>query len=325
MSLTIEDAVFSKSLLRMAIIGPPGTGKTFSALAIADGMVKELREQGNNPGPITLIDSERNSSLKYARFFGFKILSLPAHSPETYTEAVRKAEQIGSSVICIDSFSHAWVGRDGALELVDREAAKSRSGSSYHAWRSVTPLHNRMIDTIISSPAHVITTLRSKVAHVQEKDERTGKTVIRKVGLEPVQRDGVEYEFDLVGDIDQLHEYTVTKSRFPEFDNQIFTKPGLEFGRNIIKIIGQGEDAPPLPRPWEREEGTRERGPVTTGEQASQAPIVMASEDQLTQIKLAIRSKGLSPEAMAEIRQRFGPANMLTAQAASRLLMELTQ
>ena len=96
-------------------------------------------------------------------------------------------------MLIIDSLSHAWAGKDGALELVDKAAARER-GNSFAAWRHVTPLHNAMVDAIIGARLHIIVTMRSKVEWVIEKDER-GKAVPRKIGLQPVQREGLEYEF----------------------------------------------------------------------------------------------------------------------------------
>ena len=45
-------------------------------------------------------------------------------------------------------------------------------------------------------------TMRVKTEWLTEKDEKTGRMIPRKVGLAPVMRDGVEYEFDVCGDLD---------------------------------------------------------------------------------------------------------------------------
>ena len=72
---------------------------------------------------------------------------------------------------------------------------------------------------------HVIVTLRSKTEYVQEKDEKTGKTRVKKLGLAPVQRDDFEYEFMLVMDCDKdTHNATIIKD-----NNQITLKGGFSF------------------------------------------------------------------------------------------------
>jgi len=58
-------------------------------------------------------------------------------------------------------------------------------------------------------------TMRAKTEYVQEKNEKTGKVSVRKVGMAPVQRDGLEYEFDVVADLDQDNNLIVGKTRCP--------------------------------------------------------------------------------------------------------------
>ena len=99
--------------------------------------------------------------------------------PQRYIAAIGEAAAAGYDVLIIDSLSHAWMGKDGALELVDKAAKRNPAGNAFAAWRDVTPLHNQLVDALLAAPLHLIVTLRSKMEYVQEKDER-GKTVIRK-------------------------------------------------------------------------------------------------------------------------------------------------
>ena len=94
-------------------------------------------------------------------------------------------------------------------------------GNSYAAWRQVTPQHNKLIDAMLSSSAHIIATMRSKTDYVQVENER-GKTEIRKVGLAPVQREGMDYEFRVVFDLSVNHLVTVSKDRTTIFDGNVF-------------------------------------------------------------------------------------------------------
>ena len=220
-----------QSKLRLAIIGPSGSGKTYSALGIATGLA-----QG---GKIAVIDTERGSASLYAGIFHFDVLTLDSFSPLTYVEAISEAEKLGYSVIVIDSLSHAWMGKDGALELVDREAARSQSKNSFAAWRNVTPLHNRMVDKLVGCNAHIICTMRSKMEYVMEKDDK-GKTTIRKVGLQPIQRDGLDFEFTLCGDIDQEHKLVISKSRCPAFADAVIEKPGAQFAEGLLAWLNDG-------------------------------------------------------------------------------------
>jgi len=85
------------------------------------------------------------------------------------------------------------------LDQVEKVRARLRD-NGFAAWREITPKHNRMIDAMLSAPLHVLVSMRVKTEWIVDKDERTGKSKPRKVGLQPVMRDGIEYEFDVCGE-----------------------------------------------------------------------------------------------------------------------------
>lgn len=219
--------------LRLALIGPSGSGKTFSALAIATALAGK--------GKIAVLDTERASASLYADLFEFDVKTIDSFSPLNYVEAIHQAEDAGYAVIVIDSLSHAWAAKDGALEMVNEETVKSRSKNSYLAWRNVTPVHNAMIDAIIGCKVHIVCTIRSKMDYVQEKDEATGKTVIRKVGMQPIQREGLDYEFTVVGDLDQEHNLVISKSRCRDVADSVWKKPGKEFADKLLSWLNSGK------------------------------------------------------------------------------------
>jgi len=235
--LSFKKAVKHERKLRLAFCGPAGSGKTLTALTVAKGL----------GGRIGVIDTEQGSAAIYADQFDFDQLVLDSFAPKTYADALNAA--VGEfDVVIIDSLSHAWIGKDGALAMVDKAAAQARN-NSFSAWRNVTPQHNDMVTAILTSPFHVISTMRSKMEYVQERDNK-GKTVINKVGMAPVQRDGLEYEFDIVGDIDQTHTLTISKTRYAELADEVITKPTEALGERIAAWL-QGA---PMPAPDEDEE-----------------------------------------------------------------------
>lgn len=233
--------------LRLAIDGPTGAGKTWTALAIASGLGKR----------IGVIDTENSSSELYSKDFDFEVLVLTRHRPEDYTKAIAVAAKAGIDVLIIDSLSHAWAGREGALEQVDDAAARSK-GNSFVAWREVTPQHNEMVDAIIYAPMHVIATMRSKMHYDLVEDEK-GKKVPVKIGMQPIQRDGLSYEFDIVADMDLRHRFVVDKTRFSEFDRKVIDKPNAEVGRQLLAWLNDGEAAPKAPSEPEKTEASHKR------------------------------------------------------------------
>lgn len=234
-----KKATKEQSRLRLALIGPSGSGKTYTALTIATAF----------GGPIAVIDTERGSASKYADLFAFDTVNMETFAPQTYVEAIRAAAQAGYKVLVIDSLSHAWVGREGSLEQHDKAMARQRGGNSFAAWREVTPHHNALVDAILQADLHIIGTMRAKTEYVQEKDERTGKTTVRKVGMAPVQRDGLEYEFDVVADMDADHTMIVSKSRCRELADAVIRKPGAEVAQTLAAWLGQGVAPAPAPKP----------------------------------------------------------------------------
>jgi len=232
----------SQSRLRMALIAPSGAGKTYTALKLA----KELAGEGK----VAVIDSERGSASKYADEFDFDVVNLESFSPETYTAAIEAAGADGYAVLIVDSLTHAWSGKDGALEQVDKAVARQRggSGNTFTAWREVTPMHNALIDAMLRSPCHVIGTLRTKTEYVLEENEK-GKKVPRKVGMAPIQRDGMEYEFDVVADMDIDHKMIISKTRCSALDGGVFKKPGKEVADTLKAWLGTGKAIPTPPAP----------------------------------------------------------------------------
>ena len=212
-----KKAVKEEAKLRLAIVGPSGSGKTYSSLAIAT----------NLGGKIAFVDTEHGSASKYADIFQFDVLELkPPFHPDKFVEAIKGATTSKYDVVILDSLTHAWTGTGGILDLTDQATLKSRSQNSYFAWRETTPIHNHLIDTILSAGIHVIGTMRSKQEYVIQ--EVKGKQTPQKVGMAPVQREGMEYEFDIVLEMDAKNNATVTKSRCPALTERVFPKPNGE-------------------------------------------------------------------------------------------------
>lgn len=232
-------AVRTEQKARIALIGPSGSGKTWTALILAH----ELGER------IAVADSEHGSAALYAgetyapgRAFRFDHLPLESFAPERYIAAIRAAETAGYDVLVIDGISHAWAGKDGVLEFVDRQAARYQN-NSFMAWRDASPKHNAFVDALLSCKAHLIVTMRSKMAYEIIEDPKTGKKAPRKIGLAPIQRDGVEYEFAIVGEMDMDNTLIISKTRFRDLAGGVYRLPGPDLGSVIREWLTVGTPA----------------------------------------------------------------------------------
>jgi DNA polymerase III delta prime subunit len=223
-----QKATKTQSRLRLAIAGPSGSGKTFSALNVA-------RHLGDR---IALIDTEHGSACKYADLFAFDTAPLTNHHPSQYIELIKEAGRHYYDVIIIDSLSHAWFWE------LDQT---SRAENSFRAWGDVRPLERALIDAMLGSPAHIIATMRTKTEWVlEETTNRKGKTVTtpRRVGTAPIQASGIEYEFDLAGEMDLNHVLSISKSRCPALANTTHLNPGQELAESLVTWLSAGVPLP---------------------------------------------------------------------------------
>jgi hypothetical protein len=223
--------------LRLGLVGPAGSGKTMTALRIAKGL----------GGRVAVIDTERGSASLYSgeRGLDFDVMELDSYEVEQFTDAIKAAVDGGYDVLVIDSLSHAWAGKGGILEFVDKAGKRNQGGGNFGAWRDATPRHNALVDAILGAPIHVICTLRSKVEYVVENVG--GRNQVRKVGLQPVQRDGLEYEFTCVGDVTQEHDLIVTKTRAAFLKDAVIREAGEDLGRQLAAWLNTGEQRPAVP------------------------------------------------------------------------------
>jgi len=275
---TFKKAERKQTKLKIALTGPSGSGKTFSALLIAAGIGKR----------IAVVDTENKSASLYAGMekgplagIAFDLLEIdPPYTIPRYTEAIETAEKEGYDVLIIDSISHAWTGEGGLLSK--KEALDQRAGSnSYTNWAAITPEHEKFKAKILQADIHIICTMRSKQDYVLEQNEK-GKSVPKKVGLAPIQRDGMEYEFTTVLDLAMDHHAKVSKDRTSLFDGEIF-KPAKETGKKIMAWLmgAKPVEKPPAPPAASQDKATE---PPTAAESFPKEPAGPVTDDQLAKI-----------------------------------------
>lgn len=225
-----------RAKLKLAVTGPPGSGKTMSALRLATGLV-------GPGGRIALVDTENSSASLYADRFRFDTLDIaPPYEAEKFVEAINAAVAAGYDCLIIDSASHFW---KGVLEF--KGALDSRGGNSFTNWNQAGKKYDAGLAGILQSNIHLIACLRSKVEYVIEQDLK-GKAVPKKIGLAPVFRDEGEYEFTTVFDIAHDHTAQVSKDRTGMFTDRIF-QVSEEIGKQIVEWLDGGA----IPAPIEKQ------------------------------------------------------------------------
>lgn len=225
-------ALRKKAKLRLALTGPSGSGKTYGALEIAKGL----------GGKTAVIDTEKGSASLYSDRFNFDVLELdPPFTPERFIEAIGAAQEAGYDNLIIDSITHEWSGSGGCLELLDGLAKAKYRGNTWSAWSEITPRHNAFLDAILRSDLHIIATMRSKTETAQV-DKGNGKKGVDKLGMKSEQRDGVEYEFTTVLDLNhETHTAMASKDRTGLFSNTEVTQLNELTGKKLMDWLNDGQ------------------------------------------------------------------------------------
>jgi len=181
---------------------------------------------------IALIDTEGGTSEMYADRFDFDIEKIAEHSPDKFIAVIRQIVDSGAyGAIILDSFSHAWAGNKGVLEI---------AGGKYTGWRSGTNAQNKLYTAVRDLPIHLIVTMRlKKVYDIQEVD---GRQVITQAGVKPVQRSDAPYEFDWVGQIDQdSHRLFIVGARDERIENKVYEPNTVDLAHDLLEVLS---DAP---------------------------------------------------------------------------------
>lgn len=213
-ALQFTPATRHEAKARVALIGPTGAGKTWTALQWAEILAGPA-------GTIGVIDTENGSASLYSDTYQFQTAPwYPPYDPAKLAAAVNAAAK-QFDVLIVDSLTHFWQGDGGVLDIVEQEGAKvGARGNNFAGWKKGTPLWRGILDALIFAPCHVVVTMRSKMDYVQQQGN-DGRMRVEKMGMAPVARNDVEYEFTVVGELDQAHRLTITKSRCSALADQV--------------------------------------------------------------------------------------------------------
>lgn len=241
--MQLQQATRKKSKLRLNISGPAGSGKTYSALLMAKGLI-------GNWEKIAVIDTENGSASLYSHLGPFQTIDLQApFTPERYIEAIEMCVKAGIECIILDSSSHEWNGQGGCIEINEALAQSKFKGNTWSAWSQTTPRHDAFVQKVLQCPVHVITCTRSKMETVMTDDKK-----VKKLGMKDIQREGWEYELTVSLSIDRdTHTAIASKDRtelFEGIDPFVITeatgqliKDWCEKGIEVIDPVKSAESA----------------------------------------------------------------------------------
>lgn len=208
MTHTLRPAVRENAYVMLAVAGPTGSGKTYSALRLARGLA-------GPDGLVAVMDTEARRATHYTPPFTFHHMDLVApFTPDNYITGIRECEKAGARVIVVDSMSHEWSGEGGltdwhddiVAERVERAMKRNPNGDeaglvetfNVFGWREPKIAHKRMMAHLVQVRAHLVFALRAeeRVKFVKERNEQTGRdaTKIINAGWQPICEKTFMYE-----------------------------------------------------------------------------------------------------------------------------------
>jgi energy-coupling factor transporter ATP-binding protein EcfA2 len=297
---------------RLALAGPTGSGKTYTALGLA-GVFAEGKG-------VLLVDTEHGEARTYADDFEFdEFIWQPPYDPRELISFLRKH---GSEYGCIviDSLSHFYNGEGGLLNIVDAGAARA-AGNSFAGWKLATPIQNEMIDTLKRVPCHLIVTMRSKMEYVLQTNSK-GRQEPVKVGMAPIQREGFEYEMTFIAELDLEHRLVVTKSRYSGIADKIYRpQHQTELATDLMAWLSTAKPEAGEKSPMDAAmDAVEERVPEPSAAHASSPQVHASSPQVATSTQQPEAANGaIAPKPPAEKREplfpepQVVPANLGTA------------
>lgn len=329
--LGIAPARRRKGIMRVCLVSASGGGKTYTALLMARGFLMELgipverRGQGaawwnydaqtgdpSGPARILVIDTEAGSSMDYEHLVPFDVFRIDKpYTIQRYRDGYEQAVAGGYDVLIIDSGSHLWAGSGGLREEVD--VVNKNSKSKFEGWSTIGPKWEEFKSTlIVASKMHLICTFRAKSAY----EIQNGKRV--KVGVDPISRDEIEFEFTVGFEMTQENKAQIDKDRTGLFKDRGYFQPGEDTGRELMKWRRSGAielpvAAPGLSRP------SALAAPSPAVQQAVASVPTVAQRDEVKSLRTKL---GLSLDEVKEL-MGFEKTAPTTGEQAEKMLVYL--
>lgn len=189
MSLQIRKLQRSQKPLKVGVKGPSGSGKTYSAGMLAKGLVDPDKR-------VCVIESEDGGFDLYDSDFDFDIIPIGSSaSGRDYIEALELVLSTGDyGLVIIDSLSHDWES------VIHRESQIDDKNMKSWAIAKNDTGHRDFLEMLWAYPLDIICTIRCDEAFEVAKDDQ-GHITKRKIGFKPIQQPRLEYNFDIVFDV----------------------------------------------------------------------------------------------------------------------------
>lgn len=176
-----------QAALKIGVYGPPGSGKTFTSLLIAEGIAKLTGKR------IALVDTEHGSDFycqtvptRAVHPDAFDFDALYTRSITETLTAVKALPGEEYGIVVLDSITHLWQA------CMEAYGGKQTSAGTIpmHAWGKIKRPYKELMTFLLSSPLHVIICGRQGVEY--STDEETDE--LKAVGVKMKAEGETPYE-----------------------------------------------------------------------------------------------------------------------------------
>ena len=241
-----------KKPMKTLLFGPQSSGKTWNGIDIALGTIMELRGYTNIDDcwkHLAVVDTENRRAVLVLRKKGAVGKGVKYHEvkpPFTTQKIIDLQRQFDAmdevDVVLYDSLTHYWAKKGGTL---DRKADydSKHGGNSYTNWQVFSGEFNEAIDELLQSPKHIVATSRSKNDTIMEQNAK-GKMAPVTYGLKPMLRDDINYDFDIVFNVDKETHALITDKEVPDL-KPIYDNVTPDVGKEIFMLFDAGSVVAP--------------------------------------------------------------------------------
>lgn len=170
-----------QAALKMGVYGPPGSGKTFTSLLIAEGLGKVSGKR------VAYVDTERGTDFyckdvptRSVHPEAFDFDAMYTRSLTEVLSEVKKLDPKETGVVVIDSITHLWEAAIAAYG-----GNQTRAGTiPMHAWGKIKRPYKDLMATLLSSPMHVVICGRQGTEYATDEETEELKAVGLKMKAE---------------------------------------------------------------------------------------------------------------------------------------------
>lgn len=234
--INIRPVESGQSKAVIGIAGVSGSGKTYSALLIARGMVNKASEIG-------FLDTENKRGSLYAEILDGKFMIgdlYPPFSPSRYATAIKQFQDAGVKVLVIDSGSHEWEGEGGCEDIANLSLLQGKKMAN---WIGAKREHKPFMNTLLQANMDIVVTLRAR-----EKTDFKDPMKPVSLGIQPICEKNFMFELTasiLMNDEGKTQKHLKVPSVLKEAfgDGQGYL--GIETGQKIRAWLDKGKKENP--------------------------------------------------------------------------------